>query len=60
MLKGRMHKRAGRNISGRGNGYKMDTAISKVSVLLITKRVATLHAGCTKAAIGRFRCTIEV
>lgn len=37
----------------------MDTAVSKVSVLLITKRVMTLHAGSTKAAAGRFRYMIE-
>lgn len=60
MIKGQMHKRTGRNISGCGNGYKMDTAVSKVSVLLITKRAMTLHAGSIKAAVGRFRSTIEV
>lgn len=38
----------------------MDTAVSKVSVLLIAERVMTLHAGSIKAAVGRFRCMIEV
>lgn len=55
-----MHKRTGRNISGCRNGYKMNTAASKVSILLVTRRVMTLHAGSIKAAVGRFRCMIEV
>lgn len=54
-----MNKRTGRNISRCENGYKMDTTISKVTVLLITKRVMTLHAGSIKAAVGRFRCVTE-
>lgn len=60
MLEGWMHKRTGRNISGCRNGYKMNTAASKGSILLVTRRVMTLHTGSIKAAVGRFRCMTEV
>lgn len=43
MLRGGMDKRTGGDISGCRNGYKMDTAVSKVSVLFTDRRVITLH-----------------